>query len=197
MARTPHRFQPTTSLEDNLAYLNQNFDVIDDQDLTKIINNGTTPTILFGYQAGGFNGLDYGLKVAKPGVDVIHATDDQLVFSSAFNVFKIVKTMTLTLTKAAASADTGLVSAPHDLGYVPTFAAFASYDGTLYQPMPISTPEISGAGVGLTVLSAFAQADSTNVYAELLAPNTGSVHSFYGGVMNIDVKFYLMRETAN
>ncbi len=156
-----------------------------------IVSDGINNIGLFGYDSVG----NIVVKIAKSGYNADTATNDQLVFNSAQNIFKIVKIMNLNVLKAANSSDSGLVSAAHGLSFIPAIIAYASY-GIGYQSMPISTPETSATGVGLNVLSSAVYVDSTNIYGETLTPNTGTVHSFYGATVNLDIKVYLMQETA-
>jgi hypothetical protein len=136
MAATSHRPQPDTPLADIIAYYNANFDTIDDQDRTKIVNNAGIPQILFGYQKEGFGSLDYGLKVSKinPATnapyDVTTATNDQLYYSSAFNTFKIIQsgTATVTLGSTLDQGEAGFYIATttvaHGLGHIPAYVGY-------------------------------------------------------------------------
>lgn len=133
MSLTPNRPQADTSPSDMVAQYNQNFDALDDQDRTKIIRNGTTPTLLFGYQKDGFGtGVDYGLKVAKSGKDVTTATATDLAFNSGYNHLKVVKTGEVTLAYPASMASgTGwTVTVNHGLGYEPAVVAYVNGSGS-------------------------------------------------------------------
>jgi len=124
MTDVPGRLQIGGTFEESMPLLNQVLDSLDGENRTKIIRNGPTPTILFGYQPDGFGGLDYGLKVAKPGVDVTTATNDQLAFNSAFDNFKIVQKGTLTFN--IVGGDYQEVTANHGLSYTPGLVAYVS-----------------------------------------------------------------------
>ena len=88
-----------------------------------LVNDGTDNRVLMGYDSGGFGSKDYGIKVSRDGYDVLTATDDQLVMSSAFNSFKIVSTGTSTL-GAGSLQGAGFYEASnqiaHGLSYTPT-----------------------------------------------------------------------------
>ncbi len=139
----------------------------------------------------------YGGDFAKAGKSITSGLSSDLAFSTAFDSFKIVSTITITLTKSANSDSSSLATVAHGLADVPAMMAFSTYGGTLYQSLPVATPEIATSGAGLNVLTIYAQVDATNVYAQILAPNTGTVHSFYPSAMSATVKCYLLQETAN
>jgi hypothetical protein len=80
-----------------------------------LVNDGNNDRILLGFQKDGFGtGVDYGLKISKDGEDVKTASNDNLIFNSAQNVFKIVGAGTMTVNKAGGS-ETGSDSIQHGL----------------------------------------------------------------------------------
>lgn len=60
----------------------------------------------------------YGIKVSRPGYDVLSASDENLITSSEFNSPKVVKIIYFS------GADT----TAHGLGYVPMFDYYTEYD---------------------------------------------------------------------
>jgi len=66
---------------------------------------------------------DYGVKVSRPGVDVLSSADTLLVYSSSWSVLKIHKTGLVDV------PGQGVVSVPHSLGYYPVAIVFAHISG--------------------------------------------------------------------
>lgn len=189
---TPNRPGPDSPLADIVAYYNQNFDVLDDQDRTKIIRNGSTPTLLLGYQLGGFNGRDYGLKVAKPGFDVTTATNDQLAFSSAFSTLRVVSSGTTSLTAVGdGNYYTSVIT--HNLGYKPVVIAYANDTGDLTTlvdgtntPMPYTMTGYS-AGITVEAHAHFVVSTTTLTFSVICEPTAEGLWSF---------TYYLLQESA-
>lgn len=190
MAQTPNRPQPDSPLSDIVSYINQNFDVIDDQDRTKIIKNGSVPTLLLGYQKGGFGTNDYGLKIAKAGVDVMTAPDSQLAYSSAFSTFNIVQTGIIAATRAA-NTTTGSTTINYDFSYTPMLIATSDGGGSL--------PSIgvdSSTGLVSSYITIDQSAFLKTITLTITAPNyAGNSTRTFG--QNAIVRYYLLRDTAN
>lgn len=101
-----------------------------------------TRRVLLGKGSNGF----YGLKVSPEGVDVYTATDDQLIFNSDQNVFKIDTILTGSIAvdfalAAGPGADAGFSQTstnslvlPHGLSHIPVVSIFM-YDSTAYVPV--------------------------------------------------------------
>jgi len=82
-------------------------------------NSNSIPQIMIGRQTDGWGtGLDYGIKVAKPGYDVRTAEDSQLIFSSAYNTLKVVASGTISVNKPAGNP-IGTATLTHNLGFRP------------------------------------------------------------------------------
>lgn len=151
---------------------------------------------LFGFLEDG----TFGLKVAKPGFDVLTASDDDLIFNSAQNVFKIVDSGNIVL--PAASLNTGganygfnvgaTTSIAHGLSYTPAVIAFVN-DGTggfVLMPWEFQNGTTSGSFSRGTYRIAI---DGTNIYG---------VSEIWGYNVNTSIaassaKYYLLQETAN
>lgn len=82
------------------------------RDITEVFKDDTgVRRVLIGKGADGF----YGLKVSKPTFDVYTAEDDELVFNSSQNVFKIVQTGVGTLPSVAAASSGSQSSSELDI----------------------------------------------------------------------------------
>lgn len=171
--------------------INQNMQKLAADDTIKIWkdNNGV-PQVLLGREGQGENPK---FKVAQNGVDVTEATDDQLIMSSDFNMFKIVQSgeATLTLPGSVAAWTTYTKTVTHNLGYKPAFLAYVELDivvgGELIQ---IPTTGIDGA-TGLNTF--FARADVTTTEIGFNVSTNGA--TIYDNTV-WTFKYYLMRETS-
>lgn len=134
------------------------------------------------------NGTDFAMKVAKDGYDATTATNDQLVFNSEQNVFKIVSKGTATIGAVGASA-IGSTTITHGLGYIPAVLAYQT-DGTNYFTVPFTSFVSGGANDGKMSLNVYVIANSTQVtfYA---------VTSSFGSTSGLTFSYYLMQESAN
>lgn len=171
------------------------------------VGDGTNERVLVGYQQDGFGtGKDFGIKVSQDGVDVRTASNDQLVMSSAFNMFKIVKTGTFTITPPTPWSPGGsgkqTVTVAHDLGYKP--AALVYVDN----PYIVGVSD-SGDGLGLlpnpllllgsyyTVIQSHAHVDSDNLYVDLIFLNQAGTNLTGADAYTWNYRYYLLRETAS
>ena len=158
-------------------------------------NNGTNNIGLFGFDDTG----TMVVKVAKPGYDANSATDDQLIFNSAQNTFKIVKIIPMTVTVHAVLGVTDSYynssSVAHGLTYVPAFSAFIIVPVSLGSnpSLKLSNPALTYGTVGgaLTIFSVSdVEVDDTNVYfATQLRPGTST------GDYTFTATVYLLQET--
>lgn len=91
---------PKKQIESVIKQLNEWGRVLSNEDRTNITKDDAgDQRLLIGFQENGFDNGNVGVKMSQSGVDVQTATDDQLIFSTDFNLFKIVATGTLTVTK--------------------------------------------------------------------------------------------------
>lgn len=123
------------------------------------------------------------LKVAKEGYDATTATNDQLIFNSDQNVFKIVTNSTTSLTTSTGGATDRVVA--HNLGYVPVMLAYMEFPGVAGSR--VNLPYIETGPSGIEIVGSV---DSTNVtfecrVADPLGPNT------------YQIRYYLLQETAS
>lgn len=139
----------------------------------------------------------FGLKVAQNGIDVLTATDDQLIFNSENNVFKIVKVMDVSVTINSPSSVTASTTTAHNLGFTPAYVAFITPDASF--PTPISSNNgpnpfpIIGTGGSLPFLIAQLQV-TVNESSVFFSIVTGTGVS---GTFTNTARVYLMQETAN
>lgn len=167
--------------------------------------------------AGKFPDGSVKIKLSQSSHDVTTATDDQLIWSSDFNLFKVVRTGTLTLplvsvTVAAAAgmySSTTSSSTPvaHGLGYKPSIVSFvedSSFTGTDGLPAlsPMNTTNYSlfiGGGGGIGIISRRIFVDDTYVFAKgnyyVLVNGSGFAGTYTSDAVTI--RYYLLRETAN
>jgi hypothetical protein len=131
----------------------------------------------------------FGLKVAKEGYDVLTAADENLVFNSEQNVFKIVATAATSIT-ALAPVNSATVAVTHNLGFTPTIIAYVNNAGQ-YVPIPFTIWSASAASKGQAELALFINTvNSTQIVFQLDNYNalfTGTVYP---------IKYYVVQETA-
>ncbi len=164
-----------------------------------VVFDDTTNRVLIGYNTQ----LQlWGLFVSKPGIDVLTATADQLIFNSNQDTFKIVKIVPISLTYAHTSpaSEYHQTSVAHGLSYVPAFLAFNTIDPGLItwwglSPAVASRPNPSllpGSAGGFAVFVCFAEVtvDATKVY---LSVQTGGFEPTATYVFSATA--YLLQET--
>jgi len=143
----------------------------------------------------------WGMKVAQTGVDVTTATDNQLIFNSNQDVFKIVQTGTITATIANGidTAQQTVQIKAHNLGYNPGIIAFMSFNnssGTIFSPMPyLSTGAyVDGGGHSWlqNVVVATCSVDTVNItlIVDAVYALTNSLSPLW------TMQYYLLQETA-
>lgn len=74
------RVPPNAPRDIQIAVLNDIVDRLNAQQKTVTLSDTTTRRWMNGYQSGGFGDSDFGTKISRPGVDVVSATDEELVF---------------------------------------------------------------------------------------------------------------------
>lgn len=170
---------------------------------SSVLNDGNTNRILSGYQKDGFGtGRDYGFKVSQRGFDVATAADSQLIMSSAFNMFKIVSTATMSVTvpNPPTAGSTYSANISHSLGFTPAFVAYMSSGTSLgfpvgtYLPIMGSMPTFFTDSAGAVVFGMMitSYVDSTKAYIDMFS---GSTSPLQAGTYSF--KFYLFQETAS
>lgn len=157
-------------------------------DITK--DDAGTPRLLIGYQKDGFSNGSVGVKLSQEGIDVSDATDDQLIWSSDFNMHKIIFTGTATIPSAGAGAiselninlgATNLTAAP----------AYSSYLQVVLGPNTYSSAMPFNVGANTRVY-AVTRITGGVLFIDGVIDNTG------GGTPSGDYTFryYIYRETG-
>ena len=139
------------------------------------------------------------IKVAKDGFSVEDG-DENLIFNSEQNVFKIVKSGTFTSTTAPSTSNPGagqfaanqftLGTIPHGLSYIPSVIAYVG-TGTGYQLMPSMSYAAAGTNAGWYTFNV--EVDATNIYFYLQTMRYGTATSFSAG---FPFRYYLLQESA-
>lgn len=175
-----------------------------------VVDDNTTNRVTLGKIGTGVD--DWGMKVSKAGVNVDTATNDQLIFNSSQNIFKIAKKIVTTIPAFSIAGGPGSYSArnvAHGLGFAPITQAYAAgllltYNGvsyiptaSSYIPLPLvnvsiyySFIAVSGTYYPLDIVFGV---DATNVY--LFATYTGVAAAT--SIVDIPVTCYLLQETAS
>lgn len=204
MALSTVRLQETMSQQILIAAINDNFALLENLNVTQIFKNKDgVPQIILGRYPDG----TYGLKISRDGVDVLTASDDDLIFNSANNLFKIVDSGEVPLTMPTVVNGTSQSvsdSAPHTLGYSPLVVAFISYPspgvpGSTYTRMfgsgTTQARSVSVSAVTIGYVSDEAvEATTTDVNFRWTVSNATGVTQ---APIVATVKYYLLTETAS
>lgn len=169
------------------------------KDATVKVNDGDTNRVAVGLLSDG----TFGMKVSQDGYDVSTATDDQLVFNSNYNMFKIVASGSVNLgivyTGTTVAAGTQSYTLTHNLGYAPVVMAYSTQPDanmlvTSLVALPYATFFTSGVLNGEFIATTYYTVTSTTV-TFYVTHHTGTDYAPITPTWN--VKYYLMRETAN
>lgn len=72
---------PNAPTDQQIAAINRIIDRLNQMLSQVVLSDGSTRRMFIGYQKDGWGtGKDFGIKISIPGVDVLQATDDQLLF---------------------------------------------------------------------------------------------------------------------
>lgn len=134
------------------------------------------------------------LKVAKSGYDATTASNDQLIFNSAQNIFKVVLSGTTSLSYDG-SVNTFKTIA-HGQSYIPIVLAYVQFpnDPTNFTPMQnqyVPMPVYMNRS-GLPFVQCVQSVDATNIYLR--------VHDIYASVgtpMTYNFRYYVLQETSS
>ena len=150
----------------------------------------------------------FGLKVAEDGVDVLTATDSQLIFNSEQNVFKIVASGTATLTPPNTGSPLYTVSNGGytlnvpipDTGGTPGIVAFFEYpyaltsgSYTIFTTEKQSMPYLGVLSTGTPIGQFFYEVTSTNLkfyYNQF-------TNIDFGVTPNITFSYFVLQETID
>lgn len=176
-----------SNLDSIVSDVNQNISELKNRETTEIFKDDTgTRRVLLGKGQDGF----YGLKVSQEGQDVYSAADDELIFNSNQNVFKIVATDTSSVFYPASSGQAQTVI-PHNLGYAPMAQVYYYEGGTNYFNTPF--PVFSPAGLAIFYLDYYV--NETNLVVRVTKYNVAG--STYASDSTINFRYYLLQETAS
>lgn len=128
-----------------------------------------------------------GMRISQDGVDVKTGTNDQMVLTSKYSIFKGSIQGSGT-TSVELDGTPSVITIPHGLGYIPMVQAmFSDPDGfywntTNYILMPVASFD------GTTEFLARVTADTTNVYITFIVSGGSSVVGYNSvGSLNIDL----------
>lgn len=165
-------------------------DISEDNDAAGLGVSDETGTLRL--LAGRFADGTVQIALSQPDIDVATANSDQLIWSSSFNMFKIVKTDTATITHTTELEKTTTVF--HGLGFVPVTYCFMEIDsglpsvGVTRFSLPFSQMDTS-TGTITRIVDFYVT--SQNLYIREKA-QTG--YNVYNSTNTI--RYYFMRETA-
>lgn len=134
------------------------------------------------------------VKISEEGFSVLNAADDELIFNSDRNVFKIAQTGTVEFSKGANSAGASTQVA-HGLNFTPIVIAYF-LSGSLYYPFGDLGVAATGANSGKVTRATSLSVDANNVYFGVQTPDW-SGNGNYTAAETYTVKYYLLEETAN
>lgn len=176
------------SLTQNFGQATDMFRDLFGREVTEIFKDDAgTRRVLLGKGANGF----YGLKVSPESVDVYTAADDDLVFNSSQNVFKIVDSGTVTIPVISGVPGSSTVTYTHNLGYIPVVLAFsgASGDGAMLPNIGWNAGGVNDGKIFRQVYTSVVS--TTQVTFARIEGATGSI-----GIAE-PIKFFLLQESAN
>lgn len=134
------------------------------------------------------DGNNFVIKITPEGVDALTATDDQFIFNSAQNVFKIVDSGVLTVDYLAGSGQ-GITEYEHGLGFIPGAIVYFT-DGVNYQPVPIYMHNSSG------ICTQFLDWYITSTHLVVRITKNNVAGSDFANASTRNFRFYLLQETA-
>lgn len=193
-----------SDLSSTQTQINKNLLELKNNETTTVFKDDAgTRRVLLGKGADGF----YGVKVSQEGIDVYSAADNELVFNSSQNVFKVSEAGTVSLASQSVGAGLSVdqkFTIPHDLGRVPAFNAFVlvtntgqaainQFPSTYYVSISNVFSYTESGGTGLNY-SHVAGIDEDNFYF------TRSVFNGSASTQTIaasTLKYYIYEESAN
>ena len=195
--------EPVIQIQSVVKQTNEALRQLSNEDRTKIIKDDSgTPRLLTGFQQDGFENSNVGVKMSQTGVDVQAAQNDELIFSTDFNLFKIVGTGTGSCTPPASWAASEVVrdTVPHNLGYKPAFLAFVTNPAIsgvgYYVPGLANVPSKISLAANEVTFETYAWVDETNIYLDLVYFNSAGSAATNYDTFTWNFKYYLLQETA-
>jgi hypothetical protein len=193
----PNKTAPIPAVNDlaqAIPIINKNFAELDQPTAVYSDRNGV-PSISIGLGSDGSSRI----RVARAGVDVTKATDDQLLFNSAQNTFKVVNKLTgsFTLTSAATPTST-LVTITHSLGYVPftlsnvNLSADTAGGNTGIFPIPFFSVGTGGGTTNVFIIRSYVKVRSVSTTDIVFEVGTAGGPATITGAISV----YVLQETA-
>lgn len=171
--------------------MNANLTELKGREVTEVFKDSDgNRRVLLGKGKDGF----YGLKVSKEGHDVYDSVGDDLIFSSENNVFKIIHTDIINVTKPANENVASAVYV-HNLGFAP--ANIAYYIGTSNDGQDVSSQlpfTLFSFADGTLELQINVRTNESLFEVFVSVPNTSL---FRAPELTFPIKYYLVQETAN
>lgn len=174
------------SLAINYNQVNQLITDVNNRKVTEIFKDDSgIQRVLLGKGSNGF----YGLKVSQGGIDVYTATDDELIFNSDQDIFKIVKTLSFSITQAANSQTS--YSKAHSQTSVPAIMGFLAAGANIFRPLPTRTSLVRNDTDGNVYMNTWVecQADLVNVTINFFNASSSNAGPF-------NFKVFVLQETA-
>ena len=185
------------------------------------IHAGGVDRVKYGFQTDGSLGLSFSdgsnqrmiigpdstdtpvIKISQAGSDASTASDDNLIFNSNYNMFKIIRSGTATLSVPTPfnSGATLTVTIPHGQTTVPGFMVWATLPNTGNIPsafpvsrgFPIPFTSFLTSG-GAPVLLLYPSIDSSNLYIDYKNISASNLINLDG---TYSFKYFIFQETAN
>lgn len=192
-----HAFDDDSKKIDSFVkQVNDNNRLVSNEDRVKIIKDASgTPRLFFGEGPNQF----YGMKVSQPGIDVTGADDEDLVFNSDQNVFKIIDSGSIDLTQITIPGSVGnyedvnttVATYTHGFGFKPSCLAFMEQTSGVRVQLPYTLQQ-AFSGSYVTWQTYNATVSNTTFRITLRAVTFG------GPVISLagNIRFYLLQETA-
>lgn len=125
--------------------------------------------------------MSYGIKVSKPGIDVVTATEKDLVISSEYPSLKVAQE--LDMVTISVTYPTGEYRTfAHGLGYTPTYRVFYDVNDGKWREATESTAYLDS----LPEVNCQAGSDDTYIYV--------GVYNFGGGTVTVRYKIFIFVE---
>lgn len=147
------------------------------------------------------------VKLAQNNIDVKTATANQLIFSSDFNLFKIINKVPLTISVnfpahggvGNSGFDSAAVTYTHNLGFIPTVQVFQNNTTRWYPIVSGSIFSVKHDGLAQQTVYWQVQITSTDISVSLFnrwySTNAANVTDSYVGDYNLNL--YITQETAS
>lgn len=201
---SPIQLTPSTTQDMMISAINENFRQIESENRTKIIKdeNGVNRILIGRTQDG-----RYVMRVSKEGVDVLEAGENDLIFNSDNNLFKIIDsgetTITIPLCAHGSSVTASdLVVFDEPLDNIPLVLAFAFEDSPMSSQTNVHTfgqNIVQAKSVNTTAVtvgyaySEQMQVSDADIYFQIDKANSTGVAEPQS---DLKIKYYLLSETA-